>query len=346
MFNLFKKKGVSTIPSSENQLVNEKKMIEEEVNKEIVVHVMPEHFRTLRNDAGKAKTTGLLILIGGFIFLVGTALGLYYYLFKYQPGIKAVENQATEPIVSEQKTNESTAVIDTQFPATTTFATTSDIITSIATTSTTTSEAIEQLIASSSITTVSVLAQDTDSDGLTDEEERLLGTNINSSDSDEDGYSDVEEVKKLYNPASSGKIETNLAIKKYVNNTLGYSLLYPSSWTVKVNDDSLIFIAPDNQIIQINIQQNTAKQTIVEWYKKEFGLVAVSDDRIIYHKNADGVVDWQGIKNDDNANIYLVDNNRNNIITINYNLGLGNTLNYPNIYQLVIDSFSFAAEVK
>lgn len=41
---------------------------------------------------------------------------------------------------------------------------------------------------------------DSDQDGLTDQEEKALGTNPNMADTDGDGYSDGAEIKSGYNP--------------------------------------------------------------------------------------------------------------------------------------------------
>ncbi|MDD5109938.1 MAG: hypothetical protein PHI63_01830 [Patescibacteria group bacterium] len=47
---------------------------------------------------------------------------------------------------------------------------------------------------------------DTDGDGLTDQQEQMLGTDPNNPDTDGDGYSDGNEVKNGYNPLGSGKL--------------------------------------------------------------------------------------------------------------------------------------------
>jgi hypothetical protein len=82
-------------------------------------------------------------------------------------------------------------------------------------------------------TTIKNVPVDSDSDGLTDEEELVAGTNINLIDTDNDGLSDYEEVKIYktnplvadtdgdkysdgqevrggYNPNGSGKMPGNL----------------------------------------------------------------------------------------------------------------------------------------
>ena len=48
--------------------------------------------------------------------------------------------------------------------------------------------------------------QDTDNDGLFDDEEEKYGCDINNPDSDSDGYLDGDEVKNGYNPMGEGKL--------------------------------------------------------------------------------------------------------------------------------------------
>lgn len=50
-------------------------------------------------------------------------------------------------------------------------------------------------------------AKDTDKDGLTDEQEKKYGTDINNPDSDNDGYTDGEEVKNGFDPMGPGKLK-------------------------------------------------------------------------------------------------------------------------------------------
>ncbi len=55
------------------------------------------------------------------------------------------------------------------------------------------------------ISTIKFL-QDTDNDGLFDDEEEKYGCDMNNPDTDGDGYSDGDEVKNGYNPAGEGKL--------------------------------------------------------------------------------------------------------------------------------------------
>jgi len=51
--------------------------------------------------------------------------------------------------------------------------------------------------------------KDSDSDGLTDEQENYFGTDVNKPDTDGDGYEDGNEVKNGFNPNGTGKLELN-----------------------------------------------------------------------------------------------------------------------------------------
>ena len=51
--------------------------------------------------------------------------------------------------------------------------------------------------------------KDTDSDGLTDDQENYFGTDVNKADTDGDGYNDGDEVKNGFNPNGTGNLELN-----------------------------------------------------------------------------------------------------------------------------------------
>lgn len=55
-----------------------------------------------------------------------------------------------------------------------------------------------------------IIEIDSDSDGLLDDEESLLGTDKFKSDTDDDGYSDLAEIKNGYNPLGEGKTSEEL----------------------------------------------------------------------------------------------------------------------------------------
>lgn len=71
------------------------------------------------------------------------------------------------------------------------------------------------------------ILQDSDHDGLPDEDEILYGTSVNNSDTDGDGYTDREEIDKSWNPLSS---ELSPGQKRY-------NLSSSSSWGYGVSGE-------------------------------------------------------------------------------------------------------------
>lgn len=196
---------------------------------------------------------------------------------------------------------------------------------------------IEDLSAKIAISTPEnfVNGADSDNDGLTNKEEVLFGSSGNNTDSDQDTYYDLAEVLNLYNPAGAGKLEASAAIKKYENVKYKYSLLYPSAWLMSAvgGDDSIILKSSDNHFVQIITQSNSQKQTIENWYRAQFSVMSVGAEKKV------AVGDWQGIRSEDNLVLYLTDKDRKYIYTITYNSGESNTLEYKNIFEMIIKSF-------
>ena len=180
-----------------------------------------------------------------------------------------------------------------------------------------------------------VSAVDSDQDGLSDLEEIILDCNINSDDSDGDGYKDLDELRKLYNPAGSGKIIVNQNIEKYTNASHKYSIYYPDIWlkTDVDGDNSVLFRAGNNQYMQIIVQNNIKKQSLEEWYKEQLNISSIQGSQIIYKTG------WNGIKSADGLIVYLTQGQGSKIFIISYNVGLDNMLRFKNIFNMIVESF-------
>jgi len=95
-----------------------------------------------------------------------------------------------------------------------------------------------------------------------------------------------------------------------------------------------MFKSADNQFIQIVVQPNAAKQTLDQWYMEQLAVSAVNEtDRV----SGDS---WQGLKSQDGLNLYLMDSKKSYIFSLTYNPGESSLLEYVNIYQLLIKSFT------
>ena len=175
---------------------------------------------------------------------------------------------------------------------------------------------------------------DSDSDGLSDEEEYLLGSNYLQVDSDDDGYEDLSEVLNLYNPMGINKLIDNINIDEFKNNSFNYSILYPKTWdrSVLSDESSVIFSINDNSFIQILVEKNEGQQNIGSWYGSRFFSFIDSEDIIITD-------DWNGLYSQDGSAFYLTDKNLENVYTILYNFPENQPQPYINIFKTIINSF-------
>ena len=185
-------------------------------------------------------------------------------------------------------------------------------------------------------TTSTAIAIDTDKDGLSDKEEKLLGSQKNNIDSDGDGYDDLLEVMNLYNPIEErpDRLINNKNIIKY-QSSLNYSIFYPASWLQQIvgGDDSVIFKSDDGHFIQVITQPNNNQSSITNWYKSQF------EDAQIPYKRRITTNTWSGIKSEDELILYLTDNNYKNIFILSYTPKLNDALEYQHIFEMMIESF-------
>jgi hypothetical protein len=84
---------------------------------------------------------------------------------------------------------------------------------------------------------------DTDNDGLSDDLENAIGTNINKPDSDNDGYSDKNEIEKNYNPLNKNQFNIDY---NFINQNLGKIFLQiekqGQAWYVNPADKKRYFL--------------------------------------------------------------------------------------------------------
>lgn len=357
MFNLFKKKkdeeqigqeavlAENSFAANQNEPVLETRVLEDKkiaIANDITIHVMPERFRSAHVKSSQAKTTGLIIVVGGVLFLIVVVALLYFYLFKQgadnadlaqapsAPETAAVEKNKTETAENGVLNKEPAEVpAEEALPAEGIISETAEV--EFGATSTPEEAEAAAEIQASDLN----ISADSDQDGLTDKEEELLGSSAVSQDSDQDGYDDLSEIKNLYNPAGAGELSVNLNVKSYLNNVYGYNLLYPAGWQQSeiTGADSVIFKSSDQQFMQIIVQPNASGELINDWHDKQFNESEIEASGIITTDS------WQGIKNEDGLTVYLTDYGHRYIFILTYNFGLSKTLDYKNIFEMMVKSF-------
>jgi len=285
----------------------------------------------LSGQKNNFKVVGLVIIIGGLIFIGALVYLSYVYIIK--PQIR------TTNIASNKATSSKDKVIDT-VPATSTVQANgneNNIVPDVMPTNTDLSNLNATSTTENEITNNTNLLPliDSDSDGLNDEEESILGTNPDLTDTNNNTYMDSVEVNNNYDPVGNGKLSSNVNLDKQINSTYGYEFLYPKNWLSQLlnSDSTLTLTALDNSIIQISVQENTDKQSVLAWYGNAFPEVTVTYDKLKSNDN------WDGIMGSDSLNFYLTDKKRANIYVISYIAAVEGRVAYPSLFKLIINSF-------
>lgn len=331
----------------------EKKIEDEalkQVNQDLIVHNMPRggtnsasssssknEINSSANSNDKAnnfKVVGALI-IGLGVLLVGALIFFSYrYIINPQEKVKTVvENQENQENVDSENSEENSEAEENQATSTTDQEDSLVIDIDDDTLISTSTEEID--LVSDNDQSEFLLIKDTDGDGLSDEEEVVLLTDVNQIDTDGDGYLDLEEIRNGYNPAGDGTLEDNEALIRYYSPVGAYSVIYPEDWGLSLanNDYTIIISAANNSIMQISVQDNNKVQDILTWYKETFSQSEITQERVV---QSDA---WQGIMGEDGKNFYLTDEERLNIYVISYIPVINNRLVYPNIFEILINSF-------
>ena len=184
---------------------------------------------------------------------------------------------------------------------------------------------------------------DTDADELSDVEELLFKTDINRPDSDLDGYTDGEEVLNLFSPSQPGKtLLDTTEFSLYTSPVFGYTLQYPSVWTVNnVEDDSniVIFNSATNQFVEVIIEKlDSSFKTIQDWYQSQVPGLAKEDIRT----TSVGKNNYFAILSVDGTTTYFVVDNF--VVGITYNKGIETEADYLTIYNAMKNSWSWSVD--
>ncbi|MDO8581484.1 MAG: hypothetical protein Q7S16_01285, partial [bacterium] len=188
-------------------------------------------------------------------------------------------------------------------------------------------------------------SMDTDSDGLTDVEEVLYTTDSAKADMDGDGYLDGQEVVNLYNPTGNApiRIADSKLVTRYTNPVFGYTILYPTSWTVRALDDKnpreVLFTAATGEFIQVIVDDNSEGLTASQWYAKQFPDVLPESLERIFFDNLEGV--WTK----DKTTVYLTKttldtSGKRLLFGITYNYGERTSVNFRTTLTMMVKSFT------
>lgn len=315
------------------------------------VHTMPERFRSAGpsvNKPGGSSTTKKLV-ITLIIVVVVAGLGVVgLYIFN-----RAVTSNANNANTTNLNTNLNLNT-NTAVNLNTNTATTNDntnVANANTNTASNTNTVANTNVATNTNTAVSTgplpSSADADSDGLTDTEETVYGTDANNTDSDGDTFIDgmqvradgtvVGEVVSLYNPKGAGTLEASGLVKRVENATKAFSVMVPTSWTTN-ESSGLLVITPTTQtgeFFQVRIYDNTSNQTLTQWYQSNNPQADMSKVKAIAVNGLEGLISADG------TNVYFAKDTK--VYGLTYTASGLSQLNYWTTFTMMMKSFKLVA---
>ena len=115
--------------------------------------------------------------------------------------------------------------------------------------------------------------KDSDSDGLTDVEEKLYGSHELRPDTDGDAHIDGNEVHHLYDPTGTDPkrlVETGI-VERVAPTDFGYALLVVTDWdrVIRADGKQLLVRVPTGETFKMVLQPIAPTMTILEWYQSQ-----------------------------------------------------------------------------
>lgn len=293
------------------------------------VYTMPDRF----HPQAYSSSNKPIIIAASVLAIVVLGMGAYFaysYWNKMQADILAEEQRSQQAIIADLNTvpppvtlpiapTVTTSTIATTTPATTTAATT-------------TAPVVEDISATLRIST------DTDRDGLTDVEEQVIGSSSTNPDTDGDSYRDGLEIANGYNPLLAGSSDpTKLPNAKFVTSTAttfvdnNFATLIPVSWSVTSlsANRQLTIAAETGEIVKITAKSNVQSLSPSAAMLQVYPQLTIGQLTPITAGQLSGVVSPNGLI------IYLVDQGRSTIYTIEYIKEPAADWRYPSLLMMI-----------
>lgn len=180
---------------------------------------------------------------------------------------------------------------------------------------------------------------DSDSDGLTNIEEILFGSDPKNPDTDDDTYLDGNEVYHLYNPRAdlAGGITDAGFAREFSADDLLFAVVYPSRWTVQLDDSTFVAKAPTGETISMESLDLDPAVDLKAWYLAQDSEATTDELSDILTKRG-----YAGITSPDKRTTYV--SAGGTIFAITYDLGEVVEINFFITYQMMVNSFTVAAE--
>lgn len=179
-------------------------------------------------------------------------------------------------------------------------------------------------------------AKDTDSDGLTDVEELLYGTNFREPDSDKDSFLDGNEVFHRYHPlglAPLTLLDTG-AVKIFEDALYPFTMYYPSTWSTVLSevDTAVTFRSSRQATIEVELEEKDADETLQSWYDANHSGSEGEMKEILTKEG------YYGLTTSDDRTAYLDVGSA--VVTLTYDLGSRTQIEYLQTFQMMVNSLT------
>jgi hypothetical protein len=181
---------------------------------------------------------------------------------------------------------------------------------------------------------------DTDSDGLTDREEALYGTDFRSPDTDGDTFLDGNEVFHRYDPlgySPSTLLDTG-SVAEFSRADIGYSLLYPVRWKPLVDEDTVHFESGTSAVISLKVEEKPPSNSFEIWYRSDVRDLSFSELSESLTKEG-----YASYVDNDNFISYL--DTGEFVLVFDYDVGEDYTVDYLQTFHMMLNSVVFEAQV-
>lgn len=176
---------------------------------------------------------------------------------------------------------------------------------------------------------------DSDSDGLTDIEEPLYGTDPRSPDADLDGFLDGNEVYHLYNPAARSPVRLlDSGLVKSFAAPAGWSVSVPSSWIIGLDipDGSQATVTTGRgEVMILKIENNATGASLPDWYAARVSGENASSVRPFVTKGG-----LQGVIAPDRLEALFAWGSK--VFTVKYILGGEQFINFRTTFEMMLNS--------
>ena len=180
---------------------------------------------------------------------------------------------------------------------------------------------------------------DSDSDGLSDAEELLFGTDARVPDSDKDGFLDGNEVFHLYNPAATAPVRlVDSGLVNQLTSPSGWSIYIPKSFTSSIDavDNSRAIIrSGQGETYRIEIVDNPQKLPILDWYLATNPGTASTGPRLITTKGG-----LEGLLGADRLDAFFAWDGK--IFKIVYDNGTKAFINFRTTFEMMLNSLELS----